>query len=239
MSGRNSVKAAAAVALSGAMLCGVGAVPAAAVESRPAGPAQTVEPQAVAGAPFKDVAWNNKFAKEIVWVAQSGISTGWPDGTFRPLAPVSREAMAAFMHRLDALKGVKDDLPSSVPMFSDVSGTKFEGEIGWLLASGITTGYPDRTFRPYATVNRDAMAAYLYRMAGYPSFTPPKTSPFTDVSTDNQFYREIAWLASTGISTGWEQPNGTRKFAPVEPVARDAMAAFMYRFHEKGYGPRQ
>lgn len=238
-SGRKTAKAAAALALSGAMVFAAGAAPAAAAEAKPSTAVGTVaQPEAVAGSPFKDVTWNTQFAKEIVWVAQNGISTGWPDGTYRPLAPVSREAMAAFMHRLDALKGEKDGLPGSVPQFSDVAGTQFEGEIGWLLATGVTTGYPDKTFRPHDNVNRDAMAAYLYRMAGYPEFTPPKTSPFSDVGTDNQFYREISWLASTGISTGWDQPDGTRTYAPLAPVARDAMAAFMHRFQEKGYGPK-
>ena len=56
--------------------------------------------------------------------------------------------------------------------------------------------------------------------------TAPAGSPFGDVATDNQFYREISWLAESGISTGWD--DGT--FRPVQPVARDAMAAFMLRF---------
>lgn len=238
--GIKSAKALSAVLMSGALLFGVGAVPAAATENQTGNAGDSVvQPAAAAGSPFSDITWNTQFSKEIVWVAQSGISTGWPDGTYRPLQPVSREAMAAFMHRLDALKGEKDSIYGSVPQFSDVADSPFVGEIGWLLASGITWGYPDNTFRPGNPVNRDAMAAYLYRMAGYPDFTPPKQSPFADVSTDNQFYLEISWLASTGISTGWEQPNGTRTFAPVQPVNRDAMAAFMYRFAEKGYVPKQ
>lgn len=96
-------------------------------------------------------------------------------------------------------------------------------------AQGITTGYPDGTFRPNAPVNRDAMAAFFYRAAGSPHVDLPTTSHFSDVSTDNQFYREITWLASKGISTGW--PDGT--YRPVTPIARDAMAAFIYRYTEK------
>ena len=238
-SGRKTAKTAAALALSGAMLFAAGAAPAAAAETSPSNTGSSVvEPQAPAGSEFEDITVFNQFYKEIHWVHQNGIAAGWSDGTYRPLAPVSREAMAAFMHRLDALKGEKDSLPGSVPQFSDVAGTQFEGEIAWLLGTGITTGYPDGTFRPHDNVNRDAMAAYLYRMAGFPEFTPPKVSPFADVATDNQFYREISWLAATGISTGWEASDRTRTFAPLAPVARDAMAAFMHRFHEKGYGPK-
>ena len=37
-------------------------------------------------------------------------------------------------------------------------------------------------FRPLQPVNRDAMAAFLYRMAGEPEVTLPENSPFTDVT---------------------------------------------------------
>ena len=49
---------------------------------------------------FTDVPTSNQFHDDIDWMATNGISTGYVDGTFRPDAPVSRQAMAAFMHRL-------------------------------------------------------------------------------------------------------------------------------------------
>lgn len=125
-------------------------------------------------------------------------------------------------------------LPASCTLFTDVPpGTQFYSEISWLSTAGISTGWDEaggtKTFRPLQSVNRDAMAAFLYRNAGSPAFTPPATSPFTDVPTSNQFYKEITWLAATGISTGWDEGNGTKTFRPLTPVARDAMAAFLYR----------
>ncbi|MHA7295299.1 S8 family serine peptidase, partial [Arthrobacter sp. HLT1-21] len=118
--------------------------------------------------------------------------------------------------------------------FRDVPATmQFQAEMSWLAAEGISTGWRGsdgtRTYRPLTTVNRDAMAAFMYRMAGSPAFTPPATSPFTDVSTTQQFYKEMAWLAESGISTGWDGPNGTKTYRALTPVNRDAMAAFMYR----------
>ena len=99
----------------------------------------------------------------------------------------------------------------------------------WLADQGVTTGWKlsngTREFRPVQPVARDAMAAFLYRLAGSPAYTPPTTSPFTDVGTDNVYYKEIAWLNSTQITTGY--PDGT--YRPLESVNRDAMAAFMYR----------
>lgn len=119
--------------------------------------------------------------------------------------------------------------------FSDVPPEmQFFAEMTWLADQGVSTGWDTgngiREYRPLEPVNRDAMAAFMYRLAGSPEFTAPSTSPFSDVATDNQFYKEITWLSDQGISTGWDTGNGTREFRPVTPINRDAMAAFMYRF---------
>lgn len=110
---------------------------------------------------------------------------------------------------------------------------QFGMHIDFMYQQGISTGWlmPDgtREFRPLTSMNRDAMAAFLYRLAGKPDFTPTKQS-FTDVTPATDFYKEIEWLASEGISTGWSMADGTYQFRPFEPVNRDAMAAFLYRF---------
>ena len=64
-----------------------------------------------------------------------------------------------------------------------------------MAARGITTGYPDGTYRPLESVERGAMAAFFYRFAGSPAYSAPVASPFSDVSAGSQFYREISWLA--------------------------------------------
>lgn len=53
-----------------------------------------------------------------------------------------------------------------------------------------------------------------------------------DVPTSAQSYREISWLASTGISTGTQTTSGVF-FTPSDPVSRQAMAAFLFRFDDK------
>lgn len=49
---------------------------------------------------FSDVPSDHAFHDEIGWMADTGISEGYADGTYRPTAPVSRQAMSAFMQRL-------------------------------------------------------------------------------------------------------------------------------------------
>lgn len=176
---------------------------------------------------FADVPAGSQFAGEIADLHAKGVITGWTDGTFRPLDPVHRDAVAAFMYRLQGTPTTT--LPAESPFADLRPDHPYYPHISWLSAQEITTGWPDETFRPIAPVNRDAMAAFLYRLAGSPSFTPPAQSPFADLTTANQFYKEITWLAQTGISTGWSD----HTFRPYEPVNRDAMAAFLYRFDAK------
>ncbi|MDO5534438.1 MAG: 5'-nucleotidase C-terminal domain-containing protein [Propionibacteriaceae bacterium] len=110
--------------------------------------------------------------------------------------------------------------------FKDVSADiEHAKEMTWIGSTGIATGWEDGTYRPVTAINRDAMAAFLYRLAGSPEFTPPATPTFSDVPADNLYYKEIEWLASTKITTGW----GDGTFQPLAPINRDAMAAFLYR----------
>src|SRR5690606_13324827 len=75
-----------------------------------------------------------------------------------------------------------------VEQFPDVaSNYQFADEIYWLAQTGIAGGYNDGTFRPTADVSRQAVAAFLYRLAGEPAFTPPVTATFPDVPTSHQF----------------------------------------------------
>lgn len=113
--------------------------------------------------------------------------------------------------------------------FWDLGFSAFVPDVQWVAARRITTGNVDGTYRPLAPVSRQAMAAFLYRAAGSPEFTPPRTASFADVAPGNPFYREVEWLAASQIATGTDRGGGRVEFAPTEPVSRQAMAAFLYR----------
>jgi hypothetical protein len=51
------------------------------------------------GGTFTDVGGSHPFADEIEQVATAGVANGFPDGTYRPSQPVTRQAMAAFLSR--------------------------------------------------------------------------------------------------------------------------------------------
>ncbi|WP_299166448.1 S8 family serine peptidase [uncultured Arthrobacter sp.] len=142
------------------------------------------------------------------------------------------EANAVFLHHHNATDTKDEIVPIQVDLlrFPDVPGNLHEDAINWLADEGLTTGYPDGTYRPLASINRDAMAAFLYRLAGEPAFSAPTVSPFTDVPTTDLFYKEITWMESVGLTEGYEEDDGTFTYRRLSPVNRDAMAAFMNRF---------
>lgn len=174
--------------------------------------------------PFIDVPSNYPFASAITYAKNEGITTGYPDGTFRPFGSTDRAAMAAFLYRYTD-QSAATFTPPATPSFTDVPANhQFYKEIEWLKSTGITTGMTPTTYGPGLPVNRKDMAAFLYRLEGSPVYTPPAQSPFADVTPQSQFYKEITWLHSRGITTGY--PDG---YHPMEDVQRQATAAFLYR----------
>ena len=74
------------------------ATPAALATSSDAADAHVVTAQAGG---FSDVPAGHTFADDIAWLASTGITQGRADATFGLNEPVTRGAMAAFLHRYD------------------------------------------------------------------------------------------------------------------------------------------
>jgi secreted trypsin-like serine protease len=116
--------------------------------------------------------------------------------------------------------------------FSDVRfGHPFLTEIWAMKQAEVLGGFSDGSYRPGTAVSRQAMSAFLFRLAGEPA-GPFDDPGFTDVGPTNPFLEEISWMASEGITTG---DGGL--FRPSAPVSRAAMAAFMFRFLDEPDGP--
>ena len=186
---------------------------------------------------YTDVDSDTAHAEDVTWLGKSGVSDGWSESdgtrTFRPYTDIARADMAAFLYRL---AGKPEYTAPATSPFKDVtSDTPHYEEICWLAEKGISQGWSvsgGREFRPYASVARCDMAAFLYRMAGSPSYTV-SGSPFIDCSSKTPHYKEVCWLASTGVSAGWDVSGG-REFRSYTKVARADMAAFLHRMKDKG-----
>ncbi len=111
--------------------------------------------------PFTDVPVDHPFCPQIAWLKAEGIVGGYEDGTFRPAAPVTRQAGATLLAR--AL-GAPGDASCEADLFSDLPADHpFCGPIAGLDERAEVRGYDDGTFRPGSSMTRQAMAAWLAR----------------------------------------------------------------------------
>jgi len=187
---------------------------------------------AIKTATIPDVPADRPFYNDILWLAGTGVTTGYPDNTFRPTVATDRQAMSAFLYRL-VHRGVADPtcLPQTTRQFGDVpTSSAFCGTVEWLAAAGITTT-ANPSFAPTADTNRAVMAAWIYR-ARHPGAADQKCTGtirlFSDVKKSDPQCGNIEWLARAGVTTGFD--DGT--YRPTQPVRRDAMAAFFHRLAE-------
>ena len=173
---------------------------------------------------FVDVPENHHFFKEIEWFANTGATTGYADGTFRPGDVVLREQLATFYFRLNKNRGFKD-VPATHGRYA---------EIAWFTGVGISKGFDDGSFQPAMQVTRDTLAAFMYRFSGSPEFTPPNDADrtFVDVNSTTPFFKEIEWMYSKGITSGYADKDGVKSFLPNGPVLREQIAAFFYRAYK-------
>ncbi|WP_052664302.1 S-layer homology domain-containing protein [Nitriliruptor alkaliphilus] len=151
----------------------------------------------------------------IELIAAEGITTGYPDGTYRPRGDVRRDQMATFLTEALGLKRERADFPD-VPRES-----VHNGAIGAIAAAGITTGFTDGTYRPLEFVTRGQMATFLTKGLDL----PPGDRSFRDVPSGYVHADAISALATAGITQGFN--DGT--FRPNELVKRDQMASFLVR----------
>ena len=185
---------------------------------------------------FSDVPSTVDHADDINWMGETGISTGFDNGdgtfAFRPYASVARCDMAAFLYRIAGSPSYT--APSKSPFRDVTPGTPHYREICWLAESGVSRGFGDGTFRPYATVVRQDMAAFLRRLSSWAGndVSGVGPSPFSDVRDGDEANHadDVCWLAANGVSTGF--PNGT--FGGMRDVTRCDMAAFLRRMNDKG-----
>lgn len=192
---------------------------------------------------FRDVNAFTQFVRDIQWMVEMGYSTGYGDDTYRPVTPVRRDAMAAFLFRIAGSPADYVPDPALCDFVDITPSTQFYREMCWMRENNVSNGWVldgKRYYRPQSSINRDAMARFLYVFAGQP--TPPTVYPFADVTASTAFHNEMNWMYAAGISKGWLGADGKAYYRPTSPVNRDAMAAFVHRYvdwFDANIGPAQ
>jgi hypothetical protein len=168
--------------------------------------------------PWSDLSVSNVHFADIVALADDGIVLGYPDGTYRPFAPVTRGQVASVLARTIGLPG----LTPPTPTYSDIDGSVHEANIEALAAAGLIVGYADGTFRPGEPIRRDQTASVIGRWLEVELVAD---GPFTDVSPASVHAPYINGLYEAGVIRGTSETT----FAPAKDVQRDQFAALVNR----------
>lgn len=187
---------------------------------------------------FTDVGDRTDHRSDVFWLSGTGVTAGYPDGSFKPYATVARCDMAAFLRRLAVSMGVSEaatfePTADDWGRFGDVNpNTPHASDILWLAKTGITSGFADGGFHPYAEVVRCDMAAFLRRMAklanrGDASNWSPADADwdrFGDIARGSDHAEDVLWLAHAGVAKGFADG----AYRPFAQVVRCDMASFLH-----------
>lgn len=141
--------------------------------------------------------WYNKAINAAV---ARGIMKGYPDGRFRPNAPITRAEFTQMIYTFD-------NKPYGVAPFVDVKGHWAERAIGSEYQAKRITGYPDGLFRPDANITRAEAVVILNKIfeRNYDAMSPinamnkEKIKVFTDLHTSFWGFNDMVEATNTHL----------------------------------------
>lgn len=120
--------------------------------------------------------------------------------------------------------------PAGPSTFNDVAASStFAADIAYVSQKGLMSGVGNGNFNPQAPITRGQLVTILYRLEGQPAVSG---LGFSDVAAGSYCERAVKWAAATGITNG----GADGLFKPNDPISREQLAAFLYRYNRhKGY----
>ena len=138
---------------------------------------------------YSDVAATSWYNTAVSTLSSMGIITGYPDGTFRPNAAITRAEFAAIAARFD------NDGDKTAAKFSDIATHWARDEISIAYNNGWITGYPDGTFGPQRDITRAETMTLVNRVLNRQPETEDDLLPNMTVWTDNANPKAWYYLA--------------------------------------------
>jgi hypothetical protein len=178
---------------------------------------------------FSDVSssyWAREFIAEL---SQRDIIAGFPDGTFKPDAPVTRAEFSAMLRKAND-KAFKKTAIRSNPRFADIPSRYWATDaIQAAYTTGFLAGYPGNVFRPEQKIPREQVLVSLANGLDYSSSTATSTvlSYYNDASNISNFARDpIAAATENRLVVNYPT---LKSLNPQRNATRAEVAAFLYQ----------
>ena len=160
------------------------------------------------------------------WYADENLVTPYDFST-----PVTRN-ITLYARWETATEG-EEQQPTETTTFTDVPADAwYASAVEYVAENGIMNGVGDNLFDPEGSLTRAMFVTMLYRMEGEPAIVAQQT--FSDVASDAYYAQAVAWAHENGVVNGVSET----EFDPDAPIAREQMAAMMYRtaqYHGQGF----
>ena len=138
---------------------------------------------------YTDVAAGAWYNNAVSTLSAMGIITGYPDGTFRPNAYITRAEFAAIAARFDT------DGDKTLAAFSDIANHWAKDEISVAYNNGWVDGYPGGTFGPQRNITRAETVTLVNRVLNRKPETEDDLLPDMTTWTDNADKKAWYYLA--------------------------------------------
>ncbi|WP_127578956.1 S-layer homology domain-containing protein [Paenibacillus koleovorans] len=173
----------------------------------------------------------NAYAKqEIMALVQSGVLSGYDDGTFAPNRSLSRAELAKVLAKIMHLE---EDLHAAAK-FRDVPvDSWYAGYVGALVRSDVTNGTTEISFSPHATVSREELIVFFLRAWKMDQLASSSSAPLAyNDSAAISPWAEASIRVAAQIGIIQEKDNGLAKssLAPTAPAERQFLARLAYEF---------
>ena len=124
------------------------------------------EPATNRSIPFADVDMGAYYADAVSWAKQIGIVNGVSETEFAPNDNITREQIAAIMHRFAQYKGIDVSIGENTNIlsykdFDDISEYAISA-MQWVVGSGLIRGRTESTLNPLENATRAETAAILH-----------------------------------------------------------------------------
>ncbi len=120
---------------------------------------------AVGSSSFTDVPAKAYYANAVAWGESAKVVSGVGDGKFAPSTNITREQLAAMLHRYAQHKGYDTSAQGDLSQFKDVDRiSNFAGTaMNWVVGSGIMSGKGNATLDPRGKATRAEAAVMLQK----------------------------------------------------------------------------
>jgi V8-like Glu-specific endopeptidase len=169
---------------------------------------------------FTDVDFNSKNAEAINFLKNSGVISGYPDGSFKPLNSLNR---AELLKILVEGMGYSPDENIYKNCFPDVKADWYAKYVCFAKEQGWVSGYPDSTFKPGNFVNKaEALKMLLETFEIQTSI--PKINPYSDVPKEEWYSKYVHTASNIGLL----EETGTH-YWPGADITRGQISENIYR----------